>query len=83
MYHDYRLEFDGIVGFTLFQDELEILTGQAYEAEPDHGTVKRIGWGEGSSFAFGQSSWESFGHSAIEPIFSDSFEDAGQSNGLR
>lgn len=72
--HTYRLEHDGSGGFTLFYDEGEILTSAAYIDAGSHGTTMRIGWGEGSVLAFGDSRWVSFTHDAMDELFRDSFE---------
>jgi hypothetical protein len=73
--HTYRLEHDGQGNFTLFYDDAELLMASAYFSVSDHGNIKRIGWGEGSTLAFGVSEWVSLSHNAINPFFKDSFED--------
>lgn len=73
--HTYRVQHDGLGKFTLFYDESELLQASAFADPANHGSLKRIGWGEGSSYAFGASEWEFFNHNAIDPLFKDSFED--------
>jgi len=72
--HSYRLEHDGAGGFTLFYDDGEILKSTAFTNESSHGNLMRIGWGEGSILAFGDSRWVSFTHDAMDELFRDSFE---------
>ena len=72
--HHYRLEHDGSGGFTLFYDSMEILSTAAFVDSASHGTQMRIGWGEASTLAFGESEWRSFSHNANDGIFRSGFE---------
>lgn len=72
--HNYRVEYDGVSTFTLFYDDLEMISAAAQNSPTDHGDVERIGWGEGSSFAFGVSEWGPVMHNALDLIFRDDFQ---------
>lgn len=72
--HNYRVEYDGVSTFTLFYDDLETISAVAQNSQSDHGDVERIGWGEGSSFAFGVSQWGPVMHNALDLIFWDDFQ---------
>ncbi len=62
--HTYRVVVlpSGVVSVSY--DGAPLLTGHTYTSIFDHATQPRILWGEGSSFAFGTTHWESFRHNA-------------------
>lgn len=76
--HTYRIEHDGAGNFTLFHDDVEILSATAWESSQDHGVVRRFIFGDGSSNAQGVSEWSLVNHNFLDPIFRDSFEELGQ-----
>jgi len=76
--HTYRIEHDGAGNFTLFHDDIEILSATAWESSQDHGLVRRFLFGDGSSHAHGVSEWSLVNHNFLDPIFRDSFEELGQ-----
>lgn len=76
--HTYRFEHDGAGNFTLFHDDIEILSASAFESAPDHGTVRRFIFGDLSSTAHGVSEWGLVTHNFLDPIFRGSFEELGQ-----
>lgn len=76
--HTYRIEHDGAGNFTLFHDDIEILSATAWESSQDHGAVRRFAFGDGSSNAHGVSEWSLVNHNFLDPIFRDSFEELGQ-----
>jgi hypothetical protein len=65
--HDYRLEIAHDGSVKVLYDDVETLTGATYTSVNDHGSIKRILWGEGSILAFGVSEWVSFRHNALFP----------------
>ena len=77
--HTYRIEHDGDGNFTLFHDDVETLTGSAFESTQDHGPVRRFAFGDVTNAAYGVSEWGAITHNFINPVFRDSFEtQAGQ-----
>lgn len=76
--HTYRIEHDGAGNFTLFHDDIEILSASAFESEQDHGTARRFIFGDGSNNAHGVSEWSLVTHDFLDPIFKDSFEELAQ-----
>jgi hypothetical protein len=72
--HAYRIEHDGDGNFTLFHDDVEILTGSAFESTPDHGPVRRFAFGDVTNASYGVSEWGAVSHNFINPVFRDSFE---------
>lgn len=73
--HTYRIEHDGAGNFTLFHDDIEILSASAFESTQDHGTVRRFAFGDGTNGAYGVSEWGLVTHNFLDPIFKDGFED--------
>jgi hypothetical protein len=76
--HTYRFEHDGTGNFTLFHDDIEILSATAWESTQDHGTIRRWAFGDGSSNAHGISEWGQVTHNFLDPIFQDSLEEPDQ-----
>ena len=72
--HTYRVEHDGDGNFTLFHDDIEILTGSAFESTPDHGVVRRFAFGDVTNASYGVSEWGAITHNFINQVFGDSFE---------
>jgi len=61
-FHTYRIEVSGSAVNVSF-DGAPALSGETY-VDPDHGSVGRVLWGEGSGLAHGVSEWEFFRHNA-------------------
>ena len=64
-FHTYRIEYDGSGGISLLYDSSQILTGSTFTSLPANGLLRRVFWGELSSFATGTSEWTSFRHDAV------------------
>ena len=73
-FHTYRLEHDGSGGLVLYQDNVQLLAGNAYESASSHGPNKRFGWGEGSTLANGSFEIKSMKHDFPSGLFKDAFE---------
>lgn len=66
-FHDYRMVINGTAsgsGVDLYQDSLLVLSGASYTTAVSHGTVGRIGFGDGTSNEAGSTEWTSFSHNA-------------------
>jgi hypothetical protein len=64
--HTYRLELTGN-SVSAYRDGFRKLFGHTYVDPLDHGTVRRVLFGEGSNAAQGQSEWEFIRHNAAPP----------------
>ncbi len=74
-FHTYRIEVTGSV-ITVYQDDVQILTGSTYTDPAVFGTDLLIGWGMNSSLSHGVSEWKSFQHNAQPPIVTATWADA-------
>jgi len=61
-FHTYRVVILPSGGVHVSYDGAPALSGHTYSSFSDHGSEPRIVWGEGSSFAYGTSYWESVRH---------------------
>ena len=69
-FHTYRIELAGIsVGssFTVFQDNVAILTDTLQTSVGAFGSAPNVAFGDLSSIAFGTSQWQSFSHNMLIP----------------
>lgn len=62
--HTYKLVIRHGSAVTLYYDGSPVLSGSTYVSPSDHGSVPRVLWGEGSSFAYGTSHWQNLRHNA-------------------